>query len=274
MTDVSIIIVNYNSKDYLFKCVQSIISNVKLNYEIIIVDNNSVDNSIELVKNQLPVDKIIFILLKENIGFAKANNLGVKYAKGNIIHFLNPDTEININQNQSYLQAINDSEVLNSLYVDSIINPKGKLEFHRQNIPLLKNYVNVLLRKKTYIWYTGISLFLHRNVLELIGFWSDDYFMYAEDIDFFYRAQLLNINIKTVDSTIIHYGQICSKSVWDNFNRKKFVEISLKKFCLKYSSIYSYYILKFLMLFYSFFKNPREIILELRVMCFIIFKKV
>ena len=88
----SIIIVSFNTEDFLKKCLTSIKENVssRIKYEVIVVDNASKDNSVEMVKKEFP--EVILITSKQNLGFAKANNLGLKKAKGDYVLFLNSDT--------------------------------------------------------------------------------------------------------------------------------------------------------------------------------------
>lgn len=90
---LSIIIVNWNTKDYLKDCLSSIFKSItELNFEVIVVDNNSADESVEMVKEKFP--QVRLIENKENLGFAKANNQGYEISKGRIIALLNPDTII------------------------------------------------------------------------------------------------------------------------------------------------------------------------------------
>src|ERR1700733_7756092 len=88
---LSIIIVSYNVKYYLEQCLHSVLTACKnLEAEIIIVDNNSDDKTAEYIQSKF--SQIIFIQNKKNIGFAKANNIGLNIAKGKFILYLNPDT--------------------------------------------------------------------------------------------------------------------------------------------------------------------------------------
>ena len=107
---VSIIIVNYNGKEYLQKCLESL---MKINYkdfEVIIVDNNSTDDSIEFVKNTYP--SVIIIKLEKNYGFAEPNNIGAKIAKGDFLLFLNNDTEVSPNFIEKMVNVLNsDSKI-------------------------------------------------------------------------------------------------------------------------------------------------------------------
>ena len=91
MLDLSIIIVSYNTKDFLQKCIESIEKTAKdFNYEIIVVDNASKDNSPEMVSKEFK--DVVLIENKENLGFSRANNIGVKKSTGRYVLFLNADT--------------------------------------------------------------------------------------------------------------------------------------------------------------------------------------
>jgi len=92
---VSVIIVNYNGKSNLEDCLASLTKIDYKNYEIILVDNNSTDTSVEYVKNIYPA--ITIIKLNDNYGFAEPNNIGAKNAKGEFLLFLNNDTKVNPN---------------------------------------------------------------------------------------------------------------------------------------------------------------------------------
>ena len=86
--DVSVIIVNYNTCNLVKKCVASIFEKTKnVSFEVIVVDNNSKDGSVEAIIDEFP--RVRVFPLKENIGFGKANNIGVKHAKGRFVFFLN-----------------------------------------------------------------------------------------------------------------------------------------------------------------------------------------
>lgn len=89
--DVSVIIVNYNTSDLVKNCITSIMEKTKnVSFEIIVVDNNSKDGSVETIINEFPQVRVF--PLKENVGFGKANNIGVQHAKGRYVFFLNSDT--------------------------------------------------------------------------------------------------------------------------------------------------------------------------------------
>lgn len=106
--DISIIIVNYNSSDFLYNCIKSIQDSITdVNYEIIVVDNNSTDESLDICQNII-ANNVQIVKLDQNLGFSKANNIGVKYAKGTVLHFLNPDTRIDSGMNKDYIEILKD----------------------------------------------------------------------------------------------------------------------------------------------------------------------
>ncbi len=93
MVSVSVIIVNYNTRDLTYECLKSIFEFTKdLQFQIIVVDNNSSDNSVEFIKENFPLVDIVKSHL--NLGFGRANNLGVNIAKGDFLFFLNSDTRL------------------------------------------------------------------------------------------------------------------------------------------------------------------------------------
>src|SRR4051812_37936178 len=96
LVDVSVIIVNYNSGDLLRRTLQSLRDNVTLPFEVIVVDKDSVDDSLE---NLVSLQHTQIVRTGQNLGFAKACNVGSALARGQILHFLNPDTQVTENIN-------------------------------------------------------------------------------------------------------------------------------------------------------------------------------
>ena len=110
MIDLSIVIVNYNTKEFLKRCISSILDSVskKINYEIIIVDNASSDNSAEMVKKEFPQIKLI--VNRENGGFSKANNQGIKISEVcKYVLFLNPDTVMQKNTIEKMIKFMDET---------------------------------------------------------------------------------------------------------------------------------------------------------------------
>ena len=91
--DLSIIIVNWNVKDLLSKCLESVFTHTGgIRFEVIVVDNGSRDGSAEMIRQEFPQVKLV--VSRDNLGFARANNIGIKRAQGRYILLLNPDTEL------------------------------------------------------------------------------------------------------------------------------------------------------------------------------------
>lgn len=244
--DVSIIIINYKTPQLVIDCVQSIIEKTKdINYEIIVVDNDSKDNSKVIIERELG-DKIVFIESNENLGFGKGNNLGVKYAQGKYLFFLNSDTilinnaikilydflishkeigivggnlyTIDLNPSPSFSMSFdqiedykNDSRWL-SILKTKILRHKQKknMTFNDSNNPLKVGYV------------FGTDMMIKKSLFDSIGGFDSDFFMYYEEEDLSYRIVESGKEIWSIpDAKIIHLDGASSKTN-NEFNPKHF----------------------------------------------------
>src|SRR5690348_12526562 len=134
--NVSIIIVNYNTKDLLSNCIGSIYSNTKdVDFEIIIVDNASIDGSQELIKEKFP--EVVLIESEVNLGFGKANNLGAEFAKGDYLFLLNSDT---ILQNNAVFYFLDFYKKNNNLNIGCLggmlVDENGEIIHSAEQFPL------------------------------------------------------------------------------------------------------------------------------------------
>ncbi len=225
---LSIIIVNYNVKHFLQQCLSSVYNALKnINAEVWLVDNNSVDGSIQMVKNYFPQVKLIEN--KDNIGFSKANNQAIKKAKGKYILLLNPDTIVEESTFEKTIEFMEKHPKAGGLGV-KMIDGKGKyLNESKRGIP----YPNVALYKmigltkifpksKKFAKYymgnlnpedtnkveilSGAFMLLRKSVLDEIGLLDETFFMYGEDIDLSYRIlQAGYDNYYFADTKIVHY---------------------------------------------------------------------
>jgi len=228
MADLSIIIVNYNVKEFLLNLLDSIRKASKeISTEVIVVDNASDDGSYEVLREKYPDVKLI--VNKENVGFGKANNQALQIANGKYILLLNPDTIVRedtftkmIEFFQSHPEAgIAGCKVLNpdgtlqlacrrgfpgpwtsftKVMGLSTLFPKSKL-FARYNL----TYLN---ENQTYEVdaVSGAFLMMSKKAYETIGGFDPQFFMYGEDLDLCYRAQKSGFKVYYVHSTeIIHY---------------------------------------------------------------------
>ncbi len=225
---VSIIIVNYNVADLLLKCIISVYKYTTVNpFELIVIDNNSSDNSRLLITSNFP--DVIWIQNTHNAGFPKANNQGMRMAKGNYFFLLNPDTEL-IQDSILRLQSFLESNKHISLVAPMLLNSDKTIQrslfrFPKIRYILFENfYLNFLTSSKYYEdkdlhtgfeidSASGAALFFRRQLIEKIGMLNEKLF-WIEDVDFCYRNVLNGgKNYYLPDTKIIHHsGQSAKKN--------------------------------------------------------------
>jgi GT2 family glycosyltransferase len=232
--EISIIIVNYKTKDLTLDCLRSVYKECKRgSFEIILVDNNSNDGSAEAFQEHFPAIK--FLPLDDNIGFARANNLAAQYARGEYVLLLNPDTVVlddaifrlldfaratpgagiwggrtvfgdrSLNPPSCWAQMTLWSTFcaltgLRSLFAASrLFNPEGYGDWQRDAV----REVDII---------TGCFLLIRRTLWEQLRGFDPIFFMYGEDADLCLRAKALGYRpMITPEATIVHYA---SQSEW------------------------------------------------------------
>ena len=237
---LSIIIVNYNVKHFLKQCLQSVhVSAKHISSEVIVVDNNSVDGSVEMIKDNFP--NTIIINNKKNVGFSKANNQAIKIAKGSIILMLNPDTVI---QEKTLKYVLNFINVTNNVGAVGIKMVDGKGNFlpeSKRSLPkpstafykifglsrifpnskkFGKYHLNFLNKDKIHEIdvISGAFLMTKKSILKEVGFLDERFFMYGEDIDLSYRIQKKGYkNYYLPNHSIIHYKGESTKKTSVNY---------------------------------------------------------
>jgi GT2 family glycosyltransferase len=228
MPQLSIIFVNWNSTSYLLKCIESIYKYTnETEFEIIVVDNASPDDDVELVKHQFR--DIVLIESPENLGFARANNLGFRASSGEYVVFLNPDTilinpafDLLLHQVRSLSNLgvvgctlFNEDRTIQTSAIQTfptVLNQLLDVDFIRNRFPTCPLWnIAPLLRggnvpSKVEV-VSGACLLLRREVFAQVGQFSEDYFMYAEDVDLCYKVVKANFtNYYVPQAQIIHYG--------------------------------------------------------------------
>lgn len=233
---LSIIIVNYNVKHFLEQCLYSVFKSLKdINAEVFVVDNNSVDGSIALLKKIFPQVKLIEN--QTNTGFSAANNQAIKLAKGEYILLLNPDTivqEDTFTKTLTFLDEHSDAGGLGIKMLDGKGNflpeskrglPTPAVAFYKifglaKLFPNSKKFgqyhLTYLNKNKTHevAVLSGAFMLMRKSVLDKIGLLDETFFMYGEDIDLSYRITQAGFkNYYFADSSIIHYkGESTKKS--------------------------------------------------------------
>jgi GT2 family glycosyltransferase len=221
--NISVVIVNYNVQFFLEQCVLSIkAASTNLAVEIIVVDNNSTDESCKMLSEKYP--EIILIQNKKNVGFSKANNQGVFVAKGDYVLILNPDTVLAEDSLDKIFSFANTKSNLGALGV-KLIDGSGKfLPESKRGIPkpqVAFNKLFAISSKRTGKYYAthlnenengvvnvlvGAFMFLKRTIYNEVNGFDEDYFMYGEDIDLSYKILKKGYqNYYFSDTTVIHY---------------------------------------------------------------------
>ncbi len=226
--DLSIIIVNWNSADYLENCLRSIYDTAAgLTFETIVVDNASFDGSERLVREKFP--GVTYVQSLENIGFARANNLGYERSTGTTLLFLNPDTVIlgdAIRVLWTGLHSLPEAGAVNS----RALNTDGSLQpecIH--NFPTIWSEICDLDVRRFFSSpngagrgetrtigafevsevpaVAGACLMIRRETFEKIGRWSTEYFMYSEDLDLCWKLRRAGYRIYQIqNASIVHHG--------------------------------------------------------------------
>lgn len=224
---LSTIIVSFNTKDLLRQTLQSLPQ--KKDWETIVIDNNSKDGSAEMVRRDFP--KVRLLKNRENLGFARANNQGLKVAGGNYLLLLNSDTLVKKNALE-YLIRFMERNPQIGIASGQLLNPDGTIQPQGGHLPRLTNiafwmlflddlpligkflwpyHVNdrtFFLKARRTGWVGGTAMMLKKSVIDAIGYLNEDIFMYAEDVEYCLRAKKAGFAVAVIpEAKIVHYGQ-------------------------------------------------------------------
>ena len=225
--EVSIVIVSYNDKIFLLKCLSSIYSYIKeLAFEVIVVENNSTDGTDKILREKFP--QVTLIKCSKNIGFAKGNNLAVSKCCGKYILLLNSDTvvlESGIMDLVNFAHLHPDAGVIGgkTLNLDGSVQytcrrfPGFWVYFLAHTIELVKHFNNPILDKFNMVnfnhkysqevdWVTGCYMLIPREVIVCNGLFDENIFMYWEDLELCFRLHNNGYKIYYAStSPIIHF---------------------------------------------------------------------
>ncbi len=217
---LSVVILNYNVRYFLELCLQSVQAALKdIPSEIIVIDNNSMDNSCAMVKAKFP--EITLIENQKNVGFSKANNQAAKVAKGEYVCILNPDVVVAENTFQNLLQFSKEKSKHLGIVGCRLIDGSGRfLPESKRNFPTVSVAFKKLIGKIKFYYANqvdeftnaevevlpGALMFLKRTLYMYLKGFDESFFMYGEDIDLSYRAKQLGYkNYYLGTSTVIHF---------------------------------------------------------------------
>ena len=259
--DLSVIILNYNSKDYLLPCIKGIVEHTKnLDYEIIVVDNASTDNSGEYIEQKLlpRFSELKLVRAKVNGGYAAGNNIGIKASRGRYVLIMNPDIVIWEN---SFKQMVDfmDSHTNVGMAGPRLLSPDGSLQYfvYRWPTPQVLLYRRTPLGRFNFAqraidkylmkdwdhrdtrpvdWVQGSCVIVCREAMAKVGLMDERYFLYSEDTDWCRRFWQAGLEVwYMADIELIHYHERASakNNILESiFNKMSWVHIfsSIKYF--------------------------------------------
>jgi hypothetical protein len=210
---VAVLVINYNGKHYLRECLESLKNQTYKDYDVYVVDNGSVDISVEYVKGHFPWVKII--AFRENLGFAKAYNEAIKKVDADLVALLNNDTRVD----RKWLQ-----ELVNAILEDGLIAAVGSKILLYDN-PQLLNHAGAKITpigggfdiglyrqdaseyniKKPVGAVCGAAMLVKKDVFLEMGGFDDDFFAYFEDTDFCWRAWLYGYKVIYVPTSVVYH---------------------------------------------------------------------
>lgn len=232
--ELSIIIVNWNVRELLNRCLNSIFFHLGgQEFEVIVVDNASQDGSVEMIRQQFPQVKLI--ANSENCGFARACNQGIKIAEGKYLLILNPDTEV-INNIQDKVSDFMESHPEVGVGGCYLFYPDGRIQASFFKFTSLMNHLGRALLLYSFLpknnltapffldyikldqpieRVCGGAMVVRREAFEEVGLFDESFFLYYEDEDFCYRTKQKGWKITPIPYTKIihHYDQSGKKNV-------------------------------------------------------------
>lgn len=243
MTRTAVIIVTYNAKPYLQACLESLRNQNDKEFKIFVVDNNSQDETCQIIRKNYP--EVYLIINKENLGFAKANNIGLKKAESegasNFV-LLNQDTVVLNNCIEVGRKVLEEKKIglasprilykeNNKIWWVGSKVYRGKELFFRSQFTVAehlykKEKINGRFEKIADSDYLpGTALFIKGEVLRKVGFLSEDFFMYGEDLDYSLRVKKAGYRLVYFpDTTVYHdtpFSSIKKKTVVEFLKKQK-----------------------------------------------------
>ncbi|MFQ5576888.1 MAG: glycosyltransferase family 2 protein [Anaerolineae bacterium] len=228
--ELSVIIANYNGRQWLPACLTSLAAQTKgLAHEVIVVDNASQDDGVAWLRRAFPAVKLI--LNEANVGFAAANNQGIEQAQGRYILLLNNDTifETGLPEMISFLEEHPDCGAVGPQMLNGRGEPRGSWGYFPtlgrlaatmlmvDRLPILNRRFPALLVRPSRAaffkpahpvdWASAACLLVKREVFERVGLLDTHYFMYGEEVEWCYRARQAGYRVWVLPSArLVHFG--------------------------------------------------------------------
>jgi GT2 family glycosyltransferase len=259
--DLSIVILNWKVKDLLHKCLVSIYQYTSnISFEIFVVDNDSGDGSVEMVRQEFP--NVTVIANSQNIGFAAGNNQAIKQTKGDFILLLNPDTELIDNSLAKMVEIMKANRQIGVLG-PRLSNSDHSLQSSVRRFPTFRSQALIMLKLqhvfpslpalRSYLavdfdyqldqfvdQVMGAAFMISREVLEKVGLLDERYFIWFEEVDYCRRVKDANYNVAyTAQAALIHHGGESFAQVFRPAKQKMF-NASMRKYMLKQQGLISW----------------------------------
>ena len=228
---VSVIILNYNAGKLLSECIESVLETDYENFEVIVVDNASKDNSVNICKEKFNSVKIIEN--EKNLGYCEGNNVGIRKAKGEYVVILNPDTIVEKNWLTELVNGYN-------TFGDGIYQPRFLTTDNHKILQGTGNMIQLFgfgfarnkgdvdegqYDKPEQIGYaSGTCLFTSKKILDRLGMFDSFLFAYHDDLDLCWRAAMQDIKSYYIPSSIVYHPSEGFSFKWTDFKYYLFVQ--------------------------------------------------
>lgn len=243
--DLSVIIVSYNTRNFLARCLDSLGEISALRAEILVVDNASSDSTREMLQARFP--EVTAIANTENQGFARANNQAIAVSRGRYLFFLNPDTEVPPGAIERMAAYMNQHPGI-GLAGTRLVHPDGSEQSSVEiRYPGQKHARKELTGLKGRIaWVLGASMIARGEAVTAVGGFSEEFFLYGEEQDLCLKLRRAGWEIGYIpDATVLHWGGMSERNhppadVWEKkfraeliFYRKHYSRRALRYICLE-----------------------------------------
>ncbi|MCE5313514.1 MAG: glycosyltransferase family 2 protein [Armatimonadota bacterium] len=258
MIDVTVSIVNWNTKDELRSCIHSALAQeCSVEFELIVVDNASSDGTAQMVQSEFG-ERVMLIENSKNVGFGRAHNLSISKSQGRYVLLLNPDCRMLDPQLLAKMTKYMDDNPDVGMLGPKVLNPDGSVQYSARHFPTMfaaifrhtifgklspKNrFVREYLmtdwahdREADVDWLSGSALMVRRETFERIGLLDERFFMYLEDVDWCKRAHIANWRVVYFPMVSVSH-RIGAASDQNPIPMIKQHHKSMLKFFLKYNS--------------------------------------
>jgi GT2 family glycosyltransferase len=257
MPDITVSIVNWNTADELRDCLDSVLLQQQVSFEITVIDNASSDNSVEMLQSSY-TSMLTLITNSKNVGFGRAHNQALNLSQSRYFMILNPDCKLPDSNTLSHIVDYMDSNTEIGILGPKILNSDGTLQFSARRFPsmIAGMFRNTLLDKlfpsnkfvSNYLmsdwshdeisevdWLSGAAMVVRKNMVDQIGALDERFFMYCEDIDWCKRAHDAEWRVVyyPIVSVLHRIGAASDK---DPYNAIRRHHKSMLQYFLKYNS--------------------------------------